>query len=187
MNNVKRVRFVDMVRGTGDRWIAIGGVRFYSSGVLIESGELISESGTVAQMKNLTARTSSKYHNHYMIHHATLTTRNQVGNYPNNGYWLAADSDLNGWYEVEFNEPKTIDMMEWVQRPDTSYGQRGTKNPIKVQFYDENNNLIEEQSVDGDRNTNAVSSLDLRRALVKWLVESSGASKFWSGSTWVEI
>ncbi|MGF0347783.1 hypothetical protein ACQR3P_29505 [Rhodococcus sp. IEGM1300] len=187
MKSVKKVKFAELKAGSGDTWSSLGGIRFYSNGSMHASGSLISESGLVADLQNFIASASSKYRTHYLIHHAVLTTRDPIGNYPNNGYWLAADKSYNNWFEVEFKETKNIDRIDWVQKPDTQYGARGTANPLKIQFFDEGGLLIQEFSVEGDLTPNAISSLTLEDKLIKYIVEAEGVNQYWTGSAWADI
>lgn len=184
MKDVKKIRFVNLYRAADDQWVSLGGIRLYNGQNRIEPGALISEIGTTAEMEHMFVRAKSKYTNHYMVHHAVLTSRSQTGNYPSNGYWISADNENNAWYEIEFKAPKTIDRMEWVQKPDFLYDGRGTANPINIEFYREDGSLIERMTTQGNRTRNTITSLDLKRIILKFIVEDQNNLKYWAGSEW---
>lgn len=187
MRNIKKIKFVEMNRGDGDSWVSLGGLRFYNKGIIIQSGPLISENLSVADMQNMIARAKSKYHNHYMVHHAVLTTRSQTGNYPNNGYWLAANNEVNAWYEVELKVAQDIDKIEWVQKPDTQYGARGIANPMNIEFYNDSGTLIEKIVTEGNRGANVITQLGIPTKKMKWLIENEDVLKYWTGAGWEPV
>lgn len=187
MRNVKKIRFTQLEVGSGDTWVALGGIRFYENGVMVDSGALISESGTVATMTNLIARASSKYYTHYMVHHATLTSRNPIGNYSLNGYWLSANNPANEWYEVELNEARDLNAVSWVQKPDSAYGARGAANPITIEFYDSQDTLIDSMEVTGSRVTNEITTLDISTPVEWYLLRDQEGVKYWNGFEWLSV
>ncbi|MBA4293724.1 hypothetical protein C0431_12250 [bacterium] len=133
------------------------------------------------------ARASNKYKTHYLVQHAIMTNRSQTGIYPNNGYWLAADNTISAFYEIELKIASDVDVLEWVQRPDSQYGQRGTANPMNIEFYKGDGSLIEKVTMNGNRAPDSITRLLLPSKVQKWLVETEETIKYWTGAEWSPV